>query len=460
MSGSATLTVTAATLVSIAVTRRTRPSPRVRHAISGDWNVHRFVDAEPHHPSNVGLVQQQPSPPSATAQAPKGWPPAIAAGTVDITATLGTVVGNHAAYGFAGHAGEPPGHPINPSIPVSTSQQFAAIGIYTDNSTQDLTTQVTWSSSQTGVATISNAIGSEGLASPVAAGATTITAVSGAGRFDDAHRQSPSRWSRSPSRRATNRSPTGRRFSTRPPAPIRTRPPSNITTAVTWQSSAPATASISNAAGSEGLATAASVGGPITISATLGSISGTTQLTVTAVTLQSITIAPASATIARTTTLQFVAYGHFSDGSTQDLTAQASWSSSTQNVASVSNAAAARDLPTPTMRGRPPFLPLSAGDGHGGPHGHGGDADRDHRHAADGYHQRGRDASVHRDRHVLRRLDPEHHQSRDVAVVGAPVAKISNAPPKRGLATGVGSGDTTITARRQGLTGTAMLHVN
>jgi len=56
------------------------------------------------------------------------------------------------------------------------TQQFTATGTYTDGSTQNLTTSVTWSSSSTSIATISNTSGSNGLATSVATGSTTITA--------------------------------------------------------------------------------------------------------------------------------------------------------------------------------------------------------------------------------------------------------------------------------------------
>jgi hypothetical protein len=69
--------------------------------------------------------------------------------------------------------------PANASIAAGSTVQFTATGYYSDNSTQDLTTLATWSSSNTAVATISNTAGSQGLASGVAAGAATITATSG-----------------------------------------------------------------------------------------------------------------------------------------------------------------------------------------------------------------------------------------------------------------------------------------
>src|SRR6266567_8099753 len=44
--------------------------------------------------------------------------------------------------------------PANPNLPQGLTRQFTATGTYSDSSTQDLTAQVAWSSSNTGVATI------------------------------------------------------------------------------------------------------------------------------------------------------------------------------------------------------------------------------------------------------------------------------------------------------------------
>jgi hypothetical protein len=66
--------------------------------------------------------------------------------------------------------------PTNPSIANNSTLQFTATGTYSDGTTQDLTGSVTWSSSGS-AATISNAAGSNGLATAVASGTTTITAT-------------------------------------------------------------------------------------------------------------------------------------------------------------------------------------------------------------------------------------------------------------------------------------------
>ncbi|MFC2004944.1 Ig-like domain-containing protein [Chloroflexota bacterium] len=63
--------------------------------------------------------------------------------------------------------------PDNPEITSGRTQQFIATGTYSDNSTADITASANWTSDNTSVATIDAA----GLATGIAAGNTTITAV-------------------------------------------------------------------------------------------------------------------------------------------------------------------------------------------------------------------------------------------------------------------------------------------
>jgi hypothetical protein len=67
--------------------------------------------------------------------------------------------------------------PANASVAIGANQQFTATEIFTPGTVLDMTTLVFWSSSNTGVATISNASGTIGLANAVAAGTTSITAT-------------------------------------------------------------------------------------------------------------------------------------------------------------------------------------------------------------------------------------------------------------------------------------------
>jgi uncharacterized delta-60 repeat protein len=63
--------------------------------------------------------------------------------------------------------------PVNPSIAFPNTKQFKATGVFSDDTSQDITSSVTWSSGNTSVSTINNS----GLASSVATGTTTITAT-------------------------------------------------------------------------------------------------------------------------------------------------------------------------------------------------------------------------------------------------------------------------------------------
>src|SRR5207245_9684896 len=98
----------------------------------------------------------------------------------------------------------------------------------------------------------------------------------------------------------------------------------DVTPMGAWSSASTAVATISNAGGSQGLATSVAAG-TTTITATLGGVSGSTTLTVTAAILSTITVTPTTPSIANGTTRQFTATGTYSDSTTQDLTTQAAW---------------------------------------------------------------------------------------------------------------------------------------
>src|SRR5581483_9671568 len=84
-----------------------------------------------------------------------------------------------------------------------------------------------------------------------------------------------------------------------------------------------------------------------TITATVGSITGSTVLTVTPATLQSIAVTPANPSISKGATQQFTATGTFSDNSTQVLN-NAVWSSGTVSVATINATGLATALATGT----------------------------------------------------------------------------------------------------------------
>jgi uncharacterized protein YjdB len=104
----------------------------------------------------------------------------------------------------------------------------------------------------------------------------------------------------------------------------------DLTASVTWTSGNTGVVSINNAGLATGLAA-----GTSTISATLGSVSGSTVLTVTAATLQSISVTPANASIATGLTQQYTATGTYNNGVTQNITGSVTWTSSNPGAATI-----------------------------------------------------------------------------------------------------------------------------
>jgi hypothetical protein len=99
-------------------------------------------------------------------------------------------------------------------------------------------------------------------------------------------------------------------------------------TAVNWNSSSPSVAGVSNATGSAGIVNALSRGTTI-ITASVGTISSTTAITVTPV-LLSISVTPANPTIPLNSTqsLRLTATANYSDGSSENLTSNVTWTNS------------------------------------------------------------------------------------------------------------------------------------
>jgi hypothetical protein len=239
---------------------------------------------------------------------------------------------------------------VTPTVPTNLVsgylQQFTATGTYSDGSTADITSQVTWASSNPAIATISSA-GLAGLATGETAGNTNITAIM-------------SGVTSSPVT-LTVIAPTLSSIMIMPAAPTlggvgatqqfsaagiySDGSTADVTSQVTWSSSNPAIATIS----STGLVTSVATG-TANITATLSGVTGTPiTLTVIAPTLSSILITPLSTTLDETSsTQQFMATGTYSDGSTADITSQVTWSSSNPAIATISSTGSATSGTTGT----------------------------------------------------------------------------------------------------------------
>lgn len=168
-----TLSVPATTLVAIAITPSTQSQAigtAQQFTATGAYSDGTFQDL-------TATASWSSATTTVATIAAGGKATAVGAGSTTITATSGS------KFGTAALTVSPASvtlvsiavTPANPGIVVGTSQQFIATGTFSNSTTQDLTSTVTWSSSAPSIATITQT----GKASSVAAGSTTITAALG-----------------------------------------------------------------------------------------------------------------------------------------------------------------------------------------------------------------------------------------------------------------------------------------
>ena len=227
--------------------------------------------------------------------------------------------------------------PNQSSLPVGESEQLTATGNYSDGTVQNLTQSATWSSSAPGVA----AITAGGLATAVTAGTSslsaTMTSITSSATLTVTSAALVS-IAVTPGNASIAAGNTQQFAATGSYSNGSTQ---NLTSTAAWSSSAPGVATITPG----GLATGVKTG-QSSLSATLGSITGSAALAVTAPVLVSIAVTPGNASIAVGTKQQFTATGTYSDASTQNLTSTAAWSSSAPSVATISDASGSQGLAT------------------------------------------------------------------------------------------------------------------
>jgi uncharacterized protein YjdB len=241
---------------------------------------------------------------------------------------------------FAGSTPPPPtlqsitATPSPAAVIVGGTVAFTATGHYSDGSTQDLTTQATWNSANPAVATI---VSNTGVAIGVAAGGPdTITVsfsgVSGTASLTVTAPPTLQSIAVTPSAATVN---VGSTVAFTATGSYSDGSSKNVTTQAGWTSSSVVATIVTNT----GVATGVAAGGPATITASLSGIKGTASLTVTASppapTLQSITVSPSPASVAVGSTVGLTATGHYSDGSTKNITTQAAWTSNNSAVATI-----------------------------------------------------------------------------------------------------------------------------
>ncbi len=231
--------------------------------------------------------------------------------------------------------------PTDSSTPAGTTKQFTATGFLNDGSSRDITNEVTWTSSNTFVATVN----SSGLVTGINPGSTTITATS------SLKSSAPNVGTTSTTFTVTSAVLSS--ISVSPANAVLPRQLSqsfkasgiysdgstiDITSQVNansgWSSSDTTIATVNPATG---VVTTMAAGATV-ISAAYGGISGGTPLTVSAAALNNIFVAPLNPSVPSIPpgiTRQFTATGNYSDGSAFPITDQVTWTSSNPAAATI-----------------------------------------------------------------------------------------------------------------------------
>ena len=219
-----------------------------------------------------------------------------------------------------------------PQIAAGGTVQLTATGTYSDQSTKDVTSSVSWASANTTVATVTagglvTCVSTASTAQPVVISAAGTTATGTVPVTCLAPTLT--------SVVVAPASPTlaaGSSVQLTATANFSFGPPQNVTSSASWTSSNSSVATVSG-----GLVTC--VAGTIstaTITAMNGGGSGSTTVNCQAPLLQSVSVGPQNPTIAAGATVQLTATANYSYGSPQNVTGSATWSTSNSSVATVS----------------------------------------------------------------------------------------------------------------------------
>ncbi|HJU83490.1 MAG TPA: Ig-like domain-containing protein, partial [Holophagaceae bacterium] len=310
VSGSTGILVTPGTGVSLTGITLSPANPKIAAGTSLQFKATGTFSDSSTADVSLGVAWASSSPAVGTVNA-TGLAAGVAAGTSTLSATSGSITGSTVLTVSSATLAAIAVSPVDPFIPVAGTQAFTATGSFSDGSTQNLTSQVAWSSSATAVATVN----STGTATGVAAGTATIRATKGAVSGSTTLTVTPTPGVTLVSLAVAPANPTIAATTTQQFTATGTFSNGSkldLTASVAWTSSATAAATIN----ATGLATGVAAGST-TISATAGTVSASTTLTVTNATLASLAVTPANATLAAGFSRAYTATGTFSDGSTQ-----------------------------------------------------------------------------------------------------------------------------------------------
>ena len=207
------------------------------------------------------------------------------------------------------------------------SEQLSAQATYSDSSTQTITSQVTWQSSDATVATVS----ASGMLTSLKAGTVTITASMNSVSGNTGVTVTTAVLTAINVGAQSSSLAVGSAEQVTATGIHSDSSTQNLTAQASWTVSDPTVATVSGA----GLLASLKVGS-VTVMATMSGVSGSATVAVTAASVSSITITPAVFSIASGQSKQLSAVAVYSDGTSHDVTSQATWNALSTSYATVS----------------------------------------------------------------------------------------------------------------------------
>ncbi|MCX6117757.1 MAG: fibronectin type III domain-containing protein [Proteobacteria bacterium] len=225
--------------------------------------------------------------------------------------------------------------PPNGALANGFSSALKATATYSDGMVLDISDSATWSTSNSATASVSNTTNSVGHLTGAGLGTATITAnvlgVTGTSTIN-VNSATLSSIAVTPS---SITKPAGTTTKMYAQGTFSDGSIMDLTPFVTWSTNN-SNGTVSNSNPTKGLVTSTTAGA-VTLSATLGATSNTSALTVSSATLVSIAITPSSLNVTANEKVKFTAIGTYSDASTHDITDMVNWNVSNATVAQISN---------------------------------------------------------------------------------------------------------------------------
>jgi uncharacterized protein YjdB len=226
--------------------------------------------------------------------------------------------------------------PELPTVPGGVDAVFRARGLFSDGSSQDVTAEVAWESSDPAVAAPLTAPTQRGRFSTPAPGSAMIRARLGQAVASTTLTVGPATLSVLAVAPAQPRLPVGLTQQLRATGVYSDNSAHDLTEQAVWSSTVPAAATVSDSAGARGLVTAVAVGSS-SVAASFGGAMAATNVTAITATRTSLIILPDGVRLARGSGLPLRAVAGYSDGVERDLTDQLTWLSSAPRVAAVTS---------------------------------------------------------------------------------------------------------------------------